>query len=62
MNTIEWWMIDGAVGLIVLVAALRGAIKGIGDTILRIICILGGIGLGVYFKDKLKAYLMTTRR
>lgn len=61
MNTIEWWMIDGAVGLIVLVAALRGAIKGIGDTILRIICILGGIGLGVYFKDKLKAYLMTTR-
>ena len=33
-------MIDGAVGLIVLVAALRGAVKGIGDTILKIICII----------------------
>ena len=61
MNTIEWWMIDGAVGLIVLVAVLRGAIKGVGDTILKIICIIGGIGLGVYFKDTLKDYLMTTK-
>ena len=54
-------MVDGAVGLIVLVAVLRGAIKGIGDTILRIICIVGGIGLGVYFKDTLKDFLMTTK-
>ena len=48
-NTIEWWMIDGAVGLIVLVAVLRGAIKGVRDTLLKLICILGGIGLGVYY-------------
>ena len=61
MNTIEWWMIDGALGLIVLVAVLRGAIKGIGDTLLKIICIIGGIGLGFYFKDDLKAYLLTTK-
>ena len=61
MNTIEWWMIDGAVGLIVLVAVLRGAIKGVGDTLLKMICILGGIGLGVYYKDKLKAFLMNTK-
>ena len=61
MNTIEWWMIDGAVGLIVLIAVLRGAIKGVGDTVLKMLCILGGIGLGVYFKDKLKAFLLTTQ-
>lgn len=61
MNTIEWWMIDGAVGLIVLAAVLRGAIKGVGDTVIKMICIIGGIGLGVYFKDKLKAFLMQTK-
>lgn len=61
MNTIEWWMIDGAVGLIVLVAVLRGAVKGIGDTLLKMICIVGGIGLGIYFKDKLKVFLMQTK-
>jgi uncharacterized membrane protein required for colicin V production len=61
MNNIEWWMIDGAVGLIVLAAVLRGAIKGVGDTVLKMICIIGGIGLGVYFKDKLKAFLMQTK-
>ena len=54
-------MIDGAVGLIVLVAVLRGAIKGVGDTVIKILCIVGGIGLGVYFKDRLKDFLMTTK-
>ena len=54
-------MIDGAVGLIVLVAVLRGAIKGVGDTLLKMICILGGVGLGIYYKDKVKAYLLQTR-
>jgi len=54
-------MIDGAVGLIVLAAVLRGAIKGVGDTVIKMICIIGGIGLGVYFKDKLKAFLMQTK-
>ncbi|MBR3201879.1 MAG: CvpA family protein [Mogibacterium sp.] len=61
MNNIEWWMIDGAVGLIVLVAVLRGAIKGVGDTLLKMISIIGGIGLGVYYKDKLKAFLLQTQ-
>ena len=61
MNTIEWWMIDGAVGLIVLAAVLRGAIKGVGDTVIKMISIIAGIGLGVYFKDKLKDFLMQTK-
>lgn len=54
-------MIDGAVALIVLVAALRGAVKGIGDTLLKMICIIGGIGLGVFYSDKLKAFLLQTK-
>lgn len=58
---IEWWMIDGAVALIVVIAALRGAVKGVGDTIIKILCIVGGIGLGIFYKDKLSAYLMTTK-
>jgi uncharacterized membrane protein required for colicin V production len=58
---IEWWMIDGAVALIVLIAALRGAVRGIGDTILKMICIFGGIGLGVFFSDKLKVFLLQTK-
>ena len=58
---IEWWMIDGAVGLIILIAALRGAVKGIGDTIIRILCIVGGIGLGIFCKDQVAAHLMQTK-
>ena len=54
-------MIDGAVGLIFLIAALRGAVRGIGDTIIRILCIAGGIGLGVFCKDQVAGYLMQTR-
>lgn len=54
-------MIDGAVGLIVLVAVLRGAVKGVGDTVIKMLSIIGGIGLGVYYKDKLKAFLLTTK-
>ena len=54
-------MLDGAVGLIVLAAVLRGAIKGVGDTIIKMLCIVGGIGLGVYFKDRLKAFLLQTK-
>jgi len=54
-------MIDGAVGLIVIVAALRGAIKGIGDTVIKMLCIVGGIALGVFYKDRLKAFLLQTK-
>lgn len=47
--------------MIVLVAAIRGAVKGIGDTVVRMLCIIGSIGLGVFFSDDLKAYLMKTK-
>lgn len=59
--TIEWWMIDGVVCLIIFAAAIRGAAKGIGDTIIRIVCIVGGLALGVMYSDRLSAYLMQTR-
>lgn len=58
---IEWWMIDGAVCLIALIAALRGAVKGVGDTIIKILCIAGGIGLGMFYSDKLSSFLMQTK-
>lgn len=58
---IEWWMIDGIIGLVVLVAALRGAVKGIGDTVIRILGIVGGLALATMFSDKLSGYLMTTK-
>ena len=54
-------MIDGAVVLIFLIAALRGAVRGIGDTIIRILCIVGGIALGIFCKDQVAGYLMQTR-
>ena len=59
--SIEWWMIDGAVGLILLIAALRGAVKGIGDTIIRILCIVGGLALGIFCKEPVSEYLMQTK-
>ena len=54
-------MIDGAVGLIVLIAAVTGAAKGIGDTIIRILGIVGGVVLGVLFSDKLSGFLKQTK-
>ena len=54
---IEWWMLDGAVGLILLVAVIRGAARGIGDTILRILSLVGGLGVSYLYLDKVAAWL-----
>lgn len=54
-------IIDAGVCLIILGAALMGAVKGIGDTLIRILWIAGGIGLGVLFRQKLADFLMTTK-
>lgn len=54
-------MIDGAVCLIALIAALRGAVKGVGDTIIKILCIAAGLGLGVFYSDRLSAFLLQTK-
>lgn len=56
-----WMWIDAGVCLIVIGAALMGAVKGIGDTIVRILWIAGGIGLGVMFRQKLADFLMQTK-
>lgn len=58
---IEWWMIDGLVCLIMLAAALRGAVRGISDTILRLLGLIGGGVLAVMFSDRLSAYLTKTK-
>ena len=58
---IEWWYIDGIVGLIILAAAIVGAVKGIGDTVLRIAGIIGGLALGTVYSGKVAEWLSTTR-
>lgn len=54
---IEWWMLDGIIALIVLAAAIIGAVKGIGDTILRIAGIIGGAALGFIYSDRVSEWL-----
>lgn len=54
-------MIDGIVALIVLAAALRGAVRGISDTVLRLAGMIGGGVLAVMFSGRLSAYLMKTK-
>lgn len=54
---IEWWMLDGAVGLILLVAVIRGAVRGIGDTFFRLLGLAGGLILSFMYSDKVAEYL-----
>ena len=56
----EWWMLDGGICLIILFSAILGAAKGLGDTILRILGIGGGIALGVFYSEEVTKYLETT--
>ena len=53
-------MIDGGVCLIVLIAALTGAVKGIGDTILRIAAVIGGGALAFLYSDKVGKWFSST--
>ena len=53
-------MIDGGVCLIVLVAALTGAVKGIGDTVLRIAAVIGGGALAFFYSDKVGKWFSST--
>jgi uncharacterized membrane protein required for colicin V production len=50
-------MLDGAVGLILLVAVIRGAARGIGDTFLRLVGLAGGLGLSFMYSGKVSDYL-----
>ena len=50
-------MLDGAVGLILLVAVIRGAVRGIGDTMLRLLGLGAGFGLSFLYSDKVAGYL-----
>ncbi len=61
INGIEWWMIDGAVGLIILIAAIIGAAKGIGDTLLRILGIVVGAALGFKYSERVASWLATKK-
>lgn len=54
---IEWWMLDGVICLILLIAIIRGAVRGIGDTMLRLLGLAGGFGLCFLYLDKVSAWL-----
>ncbi len=54
---IEWWMLDGVVCLILLIAVIRGAARGIGDTVLRLLSLAGGFGLCFLYLDKVSEWL-----
>ena len=57
---IEWWMLDGILCLIVLISAMIGAKRGIGDSIIRLLGLAGGLVLAAMFGKDFSAYLMTT--
>lgn len=54
---IEWWMLDGAICLILLIAVIRGAVRGIGDTMLRLLGLAAGFGLCFMYLDKVSEWL-----
>ena len=56
----EWWMLDGGICLIILFSAILGAAKGLGDTVLRILGIGGGIALGMFYSGEVTKYLEST--
>lgn len=53
-------MLDGIICLIVIVSALRGAAKGLGGTIIRLLGIVGGLVAATMFGKDFSAYLLTT--
>ena len=57
----NWWAIDGFIILLILAAAIWGAVKGIGDTVIRLAGTAAGIGLGIFYSDKITAFLMKTK-
>lgn len=57
----NWWAIDGFIILLILAAAIWGAVRGIGDTVIRLAGTAAGIGLGIFYSDKITAFLMKTK-
>lgn len=50
-------MLDGVIGLILLVAMIRGAVRGVGDTVLRLLGMAAGFGLSYLYMGKVADYL-----
>ena len=53
-------MLDGIICLIVLLSALIGAKKGLGDTVLRLLGLVGGLALAVLYGKDVSEYLLKT--
>lgn len=50
-------MLDGVICLILFIAVVRGAVRGIGDTMFRLIGLAGGFGLCFLYLDKVSDWL-----
>lgn len=53
-------MLDGIIGLIVLIAMIIGIAKGIGDGVLKLIGLAGGIGLGIMYSGRVSEFIAGT--
>lgn len=53
-------MLDGIICLIVILSALIGAKKGLGDTILRLLGLVGGLALAMLYGKDVSEYLLKT--
>lgn len=57
---IEWWMLDGGICIIILISVILGIARGIGDTLLRLAGMVGGLVLAFFYSDRLTAWLSGT--
>ncbi len=57
---IEWWMLDGGICIIILISVILGIARGIGDTLLRLAGMIGGLVLAFFYSDKVTAWLSGT--
>ena len=57
---IEWWMLDGGICIIILISVILGIARGIGDTLLRLTGMIGGLVLAFFYSDKFTVWLKGT--
>ncbi len=53
-------MLDGIICLIVLLSAMIGAKKGLGDTVLRLLGLVGGLALAMLYGKDVSEYMLKT--
>jgi len=60
INGISWWMLDGAILLIILIFAFAGRRNGVAESLIKLAGLAAGLVLGVMFTGKLAEWLGLT--